>query len=527
MTPSAKLSLVGAAIFALASAASANPPILAPNASDVDRIVAEGKDRNQVTKHLWHLTQKIGPRLTGSPGLAKAEAWAVSQFKKFGLKNARLEQWGDVPVGFERGKRQVGRMVTPFLSNFEFTTMNWTPGTKGLVRAEAKRAPSSLDELNANKDAYKGAWIVVARPAGMRGPMTLTDDVNKALDEVGIAGRIFGAPDERVHSSGSWRDKTYEKRPTQIGITVRKEDFDRITRNIDFGRKPVLEFDIENKWIKGPVKQYNVVADIPGTDLKDEIVVVCGHLDSWNSPGSQGTCDNGTGTVAALEAARILMAAKVQPRRTIRFILWSGEEQGLLGSRAYVEANKANIDKFVALLNDDGGTNYQGGYTGLPEHKEILEAAFAPTVKAFPEMPMTFDAPTKLNIAGSSDHAPFAWAGVPAYFTKEVGRSNYGKVWHTQFDRYEFAIPEYLVQSSTNHAVVAYHLATIDARLARFPKTERVAMDAKAMQAVGSDMVYEDHDHDPTKPHDHEDDYVLELIDRLKRTAGGLIRSIR
>jgi hypothetical protein len=201
--------MVGAAIFALAAAASANPPILAPNASDVDRIVAEGKDRNQVTKHLWHLTQKIGPRLTGSPGLAKAQSWAVGQFKKFGLKNARVEQWGDVPVGFERGKRQIGRMVSPFPSNFEFTTMNWTPGTKGLVRAEAKRVPASLDELNANKDAYKGAWILIPRPTTVRGPAAINDEVNKALDDLGIAGRIFGSADERVHSSGSWRDKTY------------------------------------------------------------------------------------------------------------------------------------------------------------------------------------------------------------------------------------------------------------------------------------------------------------------------------
>ena len=375
---------------------------------------------------------------------------------------------------------------------------------------------------------FKGKWLVMPQRSGMRGATVPNDDLAKAVDELGIAGRIFGTQDDRVHSSGNWREKSYENRPTQVNVVVSKSDYDRIVRNIDFGRETVLEFDIENKWVKGPVKQYNVIADIPGTDKPDEMVIVCGHLDSWNTPGSQGANDNGTGSSVALEAARILMASGAKPRRTIRFILWSGEEQGLLGSRAYVDKRKdtGEIEKIVALLNDDGGTNYQGGYQALPTQKAILEAAFAPTVAAFPDMPMKVDVVNTTPRGGSSDHAPFAWAGVPAYFTVETGRADYGYVWHTQHDKIDFSIPEYLTQASTNHAVVAYHLASIPETLARFPKVDRSA-DWTAPLPVGANMVYEDIDlHSAGKgSHDHEDDYLLELVDRIRRFGKAIISS--
>jgi len=499
-----------------------------PSPADVQAIVKEGKERNQVMKRLRELTN-IGPRLTGSPNLSKAQTWAVGQFKKFGLSNVALDKWGEVPVGFERGERQIGKMVAPFESEFVFTTPCWTPGTKGLVRGNAYRMPKTVAEVEAMKPKLKGAFIVMPEPVAMRGAPVAETDVSKALDEAGIAARISGSRNELVTSFGNWRDKTFEKRPTRTEIVVRKSDHERILRNIDLGRAPVLEFDIENKWIKGPVAQYNVVAELPGTDLKDEVVIVCGHLDSWNTPGSQGACDNGTGSVATIEAARILAASGVKPRRTIRFILWSGEEQGLLGSRSYVDRNKASIDNIVAVLNDDGGTNYQGGYVGLASQRSILEAAFAPTVAAFPELPMAFDTVAAPSGGGSSDHASFAQVGVPAYFTKESGRANYSFVWHTQNDRFEQAIPEYMVQSSTNHAVVAFHLASIDEKLARFPVRQpgsgTVALNHAL--AMGSDRMYgdphfwnEDHGHD----HDHEDDYVLEILDRLKRAGSAVLR---
>jgi Zn-dependent M28 family amino/carboxypeptidase len=216
------------------------------------------------------------------------------------------------------------------------------------------------------------------------------------------------------------------------------------------------------------------------------------------------------------------MASGAKPKRTIRFILWSGEEQGLLGSRAYVEKHKDELPKISAVLNDDGGSGYQGGYVGIESMKSVMEAAFAPTAAAFPQLPMKFVVQPQMPVSGSSDHAPFIWAGVPAFFTMEEGpKADYGKVWHTQFDRYEESVPEYLIQSSTNHAVVAYHLANAPELLARFPKPERrQTMNIDHALAVGADHMYEEIElHLSGKEHDHNDDYVLEFVDRMRRAS--------
>ena len=439
--------------------------------STLERIVNQGKYHNQVMKRLHELCFDIGPRVTGSPKLSKAQHWAMRKFKSWGLTNIHLEQWGEVPVGFERGDHQMGRMVEPYDTKITFTTMNWMPGTQGLVRADAVMAPKTMAEFERDKPKLKGAWVVYYAGTGMGGPKQPEPaDVKKALDALGIAGRIYGSQDERVWSHGTYKDKTIEKHSSDVQIIVSKPDFDRITRNIGFGRKTVLEFQAENKWFKGPIPQYNVVAEIKGTEKPDEVVIVCAHLDSWNSPGSQGANDNGTGTVTAIEAARILSAARAKPKRTIRFILWAGEEQGLLGSSAYVKANEAEWDKISAVLNDDGGSNYQSGYWGYAQMKPMLEAAYAPTVKAFPEMPQHFDVYTDMSNDGGSDQASFNYVGIPGLSVRQAGRQNYGHVWHTQFDRYEEAIPEYLVQASTNHAVVSYNLACADTLLPRGPK---------------------------------------------------------
>ncbi|MBC8063729.1 MAG: M20/M25/M40 family metallo-hydrolase, partial [Chlorobia bacterium] len=246
----------------------------------------------------------------------------------------------------------------------------------------------------------------------------------------------------------------------------------------------------------------------------------------WNSPRSQGANDNGTGTVAAMEAARILATSGVKPKRTIRFILWSGEEQGLLGSRAYVEKHKELHDKISAVLNDDGGTNYQGGYQGVEQMKVMMEAAFAPTVKAFPNLPMEFAVGKTMPSGGSSDHAPFNFVGVPGFFTMEKGKADYGFVWHTQNDRYEYAVPEYLIQSSTNHAVVAFNLAEAATMLPRAPKPIARTIDLNG-PAIGSDQMFEDPSLHSSHDHDHDDDWVLEVRDRLKRQFRFLMTTVR
>lgn len=280
-----------------------------------------------------------------------------------------------------------------------------------------------------------------------------------AINKTGALGTISSSRNELVVTSGRYTGKTFENHPGLPAVTVRKSDYDRLARNVEFGRNTVVEIGADNRWYKGPVPVYDVVAEIPGTEKPDEVVIVSGHLDSWNGPGSQGALDNGTGTCTALEAARILTKVKAKPKRTIRFILWTGEEQGLFGSTDYVAKHAAELPKISAVLVDDGGTNYQGGYEGIESQREYFEAAMAPSIAAFPDLPMKFVANAQMPRGGGSDHVPFNAKGVPGFFTIETGRSDYQFVHHTQHDRYEMAIPEYLVQSGTNHAVVAYNLA--------------------------------------------------------------------
>ncbi len=438
----------------------------------IEKIVDEGKNRNQVVQHLTYLTKKIGPRLTSSPQLQKACEWTERKFKEFGCQNVHLEQWGVFPVGFDRGKKQIGRMIAPDKVDFQFTTSSWSPGTRGLVRGLAIKEPESMEEFSKVKDKLKGAWVIVtkARQVRRRGdPPPVPTETETAISGAGIAGRVFGSTNDLVITSGLYKIE-WGKLPTEVRVMVRKKDMDAILAGISSGKDVTLEFNLENKFIKGPRPIYNVVAEIPGTEKPDEIVIIGGHLDSWDGPGSEGAQDNGTGTMVALEAARILCKAEAKPKRTIRFILFTGEEQGLLGSIEYVKQHTSETDKISAAFVDDGGTNYEGGVSCIASMESMLKEAIEPASKAFPEMPMSIGVVAAMRQGGGSDHASFNAVGVPGFFWSELGRGNYGFVHHTQNDRLETAIPEYLVQSSTNSAAAAYVLACSPTLLPRAPK---------------------------------------------------------
>ncbi|MBZ0170742.1 MAG: M20/M25/M40 family metallo-hydrolase, partial [Phycisphaerales bacterium] len=209
----------------------------------------------------------------------------------------------------------------------------------------------------------------------------------------------------------------------------------------------------------------------------DRVVVGSAHLDSWDGPQSMGTTDNGTGSSVVLEAARLLTQAGARPKRTIRFILWTGEEQGLWGSRKYVESlSEEDLAKISAVFVDDGGTNAEGGLPAADHMVDYLAAATAPLNGVFysetdgKHLNVNIR-PTgeKIKTHGGSDHAPFNKVGVPGFFWDEVGRADYGEGWHTQNDRLDLAIEEYLVQSSACMAITAYNLACAPALLPREP----------------------------------------------------------
>lgn len=310
-----------------------------------------------------------------------------------------------------------------------------------------------------------------AGPAGPNEEQLLEMVLNE-----GPAGFVSSSKDERVWTTSvnGWRELTPDDLAEDLEVIVSELDYDWINSRLADGAEVELEFDMANTLTAGPIPVYNTIAEIRGTEFPDEVVIVSAHLDSWNGPGSQGVTDNGTGSSVTLETARILAAVGARPKRTIRFILWTGEEQGLLGSAAYVASlSDEEKAKIVCCFVDDGGTNTQGGVNGIASMRDYLAAATAPingriwdntdgkylnvNVKVLNEMPQ----------GGGSDHASFNRVGIPGFYWDEVGRAVYGFGWHTQHDKLDLAIPNYLRQSATNSAITAYNLACAPQQLTR------------------------------------------------------------
>ncbi|MEO0511861.1 MAG: M28 family peptidase [Planctomycetota bacterium] len=313
----------------------------------------------------------------------------------------------------------------------------------------------------------------------------------------GPAGFVSASSDERVWTSSPVRGEdllalTPDDVASDIEINVRRSDYDHVNSRLADGLGVELEFDLDHTLEGGPIPLYNTFAEVTGSTFPDEVVIVSAHLDSWNGPGSTGTVDNGTGSAVTIEAARILSevlaAGGTAPARTIRFALWTGEEQGLMGSRAYVATlGEDELSKISAVFVDDGGTNSEGGLPAADFMVDYLAAATAPTNGVFTsdehaEWALTDDEPwnddgfinvnvrptgDRIQTHGGSDHAAFNDVGVPGFFWDEVGRANYWEAWHTQHDTIDQAVPEYLRQSATNMAITAYNLACAPGLLPR------------------------------------------------------------
>ena len=402
--------------------------------------------------------------MTSSDALQNANVWARETFESFGLTNARLEEWGEYPVGFNRGP-WFGKVVEPEEKGLEFITMSWSAGTKGAVRGKAVLAPTTEEELEAVKADLKGAWVFTPNPT-RGGPVPsaeLASKLTKLYDEIGIAGVVKSSRGSLLLTSGN-SNVTWDKLPTTPSVVLLQKHFDEILAQLKDKKPVVVEFDIRNYFKKGPIKQYNVIADIPGTEKPDEYVIVGGHLDSWD--GATGTTDNGTGVSTTIEAARILMKSGVKPKRTIRFMLWSGEEQGLLGSAAYVKAHPELMPKISAVLVHDGGTNYLSGIGATAAMLSDLQQVFSPVLSLNPKLPFEVKEVPGL-FGGGSDHASFLSANVPGFFWFQAGTANYTHTHHTQFDTYEAAVPEYQKHSSIVAAVGALGIADLDHLLSR------------------------------------------------------------
>ncbi|MDA1261198.1 MAG: M20/M25/M40 family metallo-hydrolase, partial [Planctomycetota bacterium] len=276
-----------------------------------------------------------------------------------------------------------------------------------------------------------------------------------------------------VHTGGSYRVDP-ENLPTHVAITLRRDQYADIQNRVNAGEAVELEFDIQQNFVPGPIPLYNVIAEIPGTDKAAEMVIFGGHLDSWD--GARGTQDNGTGTSTTLEAARILAATLreqgLQPRRTIRFMLWSGEEQGLLGSRAYAQQHPEELPLIGSVIVHDGGTNACSGIQASPHMKPMLEEVFAPmiahTANAEDEV-LRFRI---VDVEGlprgvGSDHDTYLGLGVPGFFWNQRGNTSYGYIHHTQHDLYEEARADYQLFTARIVASAAWRLANAETMVPR------------------------------------------------------------
>lgn len=459
--------------------AAVRPALAQGEPETIERIIREGRDNSKVWVYLSFLAEEIGPRLTGSSRLERANNWTREMFESFGC-HAYLHKWGEIPVRFDRGPSYV-RVTSPVQQELAFTTRSWGAGTDGPVSGRLIKEPQTEEELAAVRDQLEGAWVLAKPQPPRRGrrPRELMEDntIVPQLWEAGIAGRITASSEDQVRTGGerNWRELAMDKLPTDVNIIIARKDYDMLNSRLADGEDVELEANLDHKFVEGPIPLYNTVAEIPGTEFPEQVVIVSAHLDSWDGPGSQGAQDNGTGSAVTLEAARILMAAGVKPRRTIRFILWTGEEQGLLGSREYVNSlsdeEKANIS---AAFVDDGGTNYQGGLHCVEDMAEMLRTATEPVNRAFPSMPVEIEVRESMPRGGASDHASFNRAGIPGFFWREDGSGgregkDYRFIHHTQNDTTRYAVPEYLVQAATCSAITAYNLAMAEELLPRAP----------------------------------------------------------
>ncbi|MCI0488992.1 MAG: M20/M25/M40 family metallo-hydrolase [Blastocatellia bacterium] len=497
------------------------------NADINAKIRKEGMDNSQIMRTMHFFTDVYGPRLTGSPSLKAAGEWAIKQMHEWGLENGRLEPWNFGHPGWTN-ERLTAHIISPVKDSLVCEVLAWTPSTKGAVTAQAYHIvlPERPTEeafnayLSGIKDKVKGKMVlvgkhtvvrVIERPPALR----LDDEIAKRrydpnnpdagrfgrrgppqqgnregppplspakMNEMIDAFLLANGASVRINDAGrdhgqirAFSNRSYDPAKVVPTVVMRNEDYGRILRLLEDGLKVELEFSIVNSIHPEGRTAYNTIAEIPGTDKKDEVIMLGGHMDSWHS--ATGATDNAIGCAVMMEAARILKAIGVRPRRTIRVALWSGEEQGLLGSRAYVkehfgsfEEPKPEYFKFGGYFNIDSGTGRARGASifGPPPAATILREALAP----FEDVGVVGAIATTSRRTGGSDHTSFNQAGLPGI---GMGQDpiEYGTyTWHTNLDTYERIIEDDAKKSAIAIAAAVYHLAMRDELLPRFNREE-------------------------------------------------------
>ena len=489
------------------------------------RIRREATDRSQIMRTLSVLTDVYGPRLTGSPNLRQAQDWLVQRATVVGLKNAHLEEWDFGSPGWLNEKTAV-HLVSPVKDSLVVEALAWTPGTNGTTTASAVivNPPERPTQSDADtfferlKGNLKGRAVLVGQPAKLdvtidpaakrrddnearaqfsanpppspfgappaaapaaadpkMAPLStdqFQDQLNQFLKDQGAALRVNDAGREHGQIR-AFNNRNFDVTKAVPTIVMRNEDYGRIARLMASGYPVSIEATIVNQAYPEGKTQHNVIAEIPGTDKSQEVVMLGGHLDSWHA--ATGATDNAIGVSTMFEAIRILQAIGVKPRRTIRLALWSGEEQGLRGSVAYVaqhfgtfEQPKPEYEHFAGYFNIDSGTGKARGMTvfGPAGAADVLRTVLAP----FEGNGVMGATATRSRARGGSDHTSFNEVGLPGI---GVGQDpiEYGThTWHTNLDTYERVIESDAQMSAMAIASAVYHLAMRDDMLLRFTK---------------------------------------------------------
>ncbi len=462
--------------------------------SGAGALIDQAMNHSEVMENLEHLSDVIGPRLTGSPAARKANDWTAERFKAYGL-DSHLEAW-NFGIKWQRGPVQF--MITePFSRNLVGHSWAWTEGTGGktLTGPVVRVSTQTAESLAVYQEKMKGAWLMTAdaapiwNPDGI--PMTAADseaqrdffrraftppaDTSEAarkarqqfaidrpyiLKKYGALGILTDGSKE--HALMNMSGSPYSVSPLPR-LVIAHEDFAMFDRLIKAGITPKVQGRIDNTLGKTPVTQWNTVAEIKGSELPGQVVILGAHLDSWDL--GMGTTDNGTGSMVVLEAARAIVQSGLTPKRTIRFILFTGEEEGLLGSQAYAAQHSAEMDSIQAVLVLDNGS---GAITaqalqGRKQDEQLWHDLLA-AVKS-----LGADSVRDAN-KGGTDHLSFLPYGVPGWNFDQISRG-YNHTHHSQADTYDHAVGPDLMQASAVMAVTAYELANLPELLPRGNQT--------------------------------------------------------
>jgi carboxypeptidase Q len=494
----------------------------APSQSDLSAIYQikdEGFNHSQVMDTLGYLTDVYGPRLTNSPDIRQAAEWTTNKMKEWQLSNVHLEPWGPFGRGWSN-ERFSAQVISPRPFPLIAYSKAWTPGTNGPVTAEAVWALIQKEEdIEKYRGKLKGKFVLTAplpevparfeaqghrytdaeladiatqpvpaaqnadeRIARFRALRELNLKIQKFLVDEGVAAWLEpsqGDDGTVFVQSGGGHDAKDPPAPPRVAVA--SENYGRIARMLDKRVPVTLQIDIQNKFYDDDLNSFNIIGEIPGADKAkaDEIVMVGGHFDSWHA--GTGATDNGAGSAVMLEAMRILKTTGVKMRRTVRIGLWTGEEEGLLGSRAYVkqhfadwepdrEADKEKIKilpehaKLDAYYNvDNGSGKIRGIYL---QGNESVAPLFTQWMEPFHNVGMTT---LSIRNTGGTDHLSFNEAGLPGFQFIQDPIEYETRTHHSNMDVYERIQEPDMKQMAVIAASFVYLTANRDEMLPRKP----------------------------------------------------------